>query len=827
MAGNLALARDCFRQAVEFDASLGRAHFNLGNVLLDLDDASGALEAFLRAIDCKPDSATAHFNAGNACLRLGHLVEAIDLYRKALTLKADFVDALVAKGVALLDLGRAEESISAFRAALAITPNYAEVYFNLSGALLAQGDTEGAIGALRQAISLKPNYFDACLRLGSTLGGIKRFEESKDALSSALAIRADDIDALTVLANVHAETGDKNAAVECYRRMLEKAPDNAELQSDVGVALTKLGRPEDSLPVFRRALELSPDIAVIHSNLGVALKKLGRYKEAVASYRRALALKPDFPEALNNMGTVLHKLGQVAEAEKSYRSALALQPTNSDIHNNIGTLCQNLGHLTEAASSYRRSLECDPSYIDAYSNLGSVLAELGQLEQATECYKKALELDPQYAIAHSNLLFTNNYMSEHSSSPLLVEARQFGEMVAAQAKPFTSWKCPPEINRKLRVGIVSADFRQHPVGYFAENVLRAVAKHAASRVSLIALSNHPQYDEFTKRIKSACAAWHDVYGMSDQQLANLIHDEAIDILIDLSGHTAENRLPAFAWKAAPVQVTWLGYFATTGVSEIDYLIADPWTLPPEEEQFFTERIWRLPETRLCFTPPKVDLPVSGLPALTSGQITFGCFNNLTKVTDMVVAVWSTILKTVPKSRLFMKARALQETTVQEELISRFSKYGIGRERLILEGYVPRSDYLAAYHRIDIGLDPFPYPGGTTTAEALWMGVPVLTLAGERFLARQGVGLLMNAGLPDWVATDQEDYVSRAVANASNLEHLASLRAGLRQQVLASPIFDATRFARHFEAALRGMWEKWCHDQDPLPSKQTSSLPAAE
>ena len=313
----------------------------------------------------------------------------------------------------------------------------------------------------------------------------------------------------------------------------------------------------------------------------------------------------------------------------------------------------------------------------------------------------------------------------------------------------------------------------------------------------------------SERIKGLCAGWRLVSGFSDKVLAQRIHQDAIDILIDLSGHSAHNRLPVFGWKPAPVQVSWLGYFATTGVAEMDYLIADPWTLPESQEEHFTETIWRLPETRLCFTVPDEVVPVSLLPALSNHCVTFGCFNNLSKINDEVVALWSRILKAVPGSRLFLKFQQLGEKSVCQHVAQRFARYGVEESRLTMEGYDARVAYLSAYHRVDIGLDPFPYPGGTTTVESLWMGVPVLTLAGERFLSRQGVGLLMNAGLPDWVAKDKEDYVARAVKHARDLPRLALLRSRLRQQVLASPIFDAERFAGHFEDALRGMWKKWC------------------
>jgi predicted O-linked N-acetylglucosamine transferase (SPINDLY family) len=303
-----------------------------------------------------------------------------------------------------------------------------------------------------------------------------------------------------------------------------------------------------------------------------------------------------------------------------------------------------------------------------------------------------------------------------------------------------------------------------------------------------------------------------VVQLSDEALAHQIHDDKIDILFDLSGHTAHNRLPVFAWKPAPIQVTWMGYFATTGVEAIDYLIADSWTLLETEEIHFTENIWRLPETRLCFTSPNVDVPLAPLPSLANGYITFGCFNNLAKMNDDVVALWARVLLSISRSRIILKAKQLDEAMVRQSIVERFDIHGISADRIVLEGIEHRANYLAAYHRVDIALDPFPFTGGTTSAEALWMGVPVLTLAGKRFLSRQGVGLLMNAGLPEWIAVDAEDYVDRAILHAGDLTRLVALRNGLRQQLLLSPIFDAPRFACHFEAALRGMWVSWLSHQ---------------
>ena len=403
-------------------------------------------------------------------------------------------------------------------------------------------------------------------------------------------------------------------------------------------------------------------------------------------------------------------------------------------------------------------------------------------------------------------------MEEQTPESLLEEAKIFGEIAARQANSITSWNNAPDPERCLRVGFVSADLNFHPVGFFIEGVLHALASRDSGKLDIFAYTNNSRVDGVSQRIKSLCHHWTEVFGLMDYELAELIQKDEIDILIDLSGHSGRNRLPVFAWKPAPIQVTWLGYFATTGLEAIDYLIADPWTLPESEEANFTESIWRLPDTRLCFTPPDTNVVIRPLPALAEKTITFGCFNNLNKMNDTVIAVWARLLTEVPNSRLYLKARQLYRPSAHAEVIERFKRHGILPSRLVLEGPEERANYLAAYNRVDIALDPFPYTGGTTTAEALWMGVPVLTMSGKHFLARQGVGLLMNAGLPDWIASDPDDYVARAVSHANDLEGLADLRTRLRAQVLSSPVFDAARFAMHFEAALRGMWKKWCAEQ---------------
>ncbi|MFI4979306.1 MAG: tetratricopeptide repeat protein, partial [Nevskiales bacterium] len=767
----------------------------LGALLKQMGRTGDALLPMQKAAALSPNDPESHHNLGNALRELGRLDEAEASCRRALLINPGYAEAHCNLGAIQQKLLRPGEAEASFRRAIQIEPQHAEAHYNLGNTLRELGRPGEAEASYRQALQTKPRFADAHVNLGIALQELERPDEAEAS----------------------------------YRQALQLAPHSAHAHCNLGIALDKLGRPDEAEASCRRALQIDPDYADAHLHLGNILQKLERPHETEASYRRALQLKPDFAEAHCNLGSALQDSWQFAEAEASCRRALQLKPDFAEAHCNLGIALHELGRLAEAEASYRRVLQLKPDFTEAHCNLGNTLKDLGRLDEAVASYRRALEIKPDFTEAHSNLLFSNNYLSDQPAAMLQAEARRFGALAAQKANPAQTWPNLPEPGRCLRVGLVSGDFCSHPVGFFVESALAALASHACGRLEFTGYHSYFLTDALTERIKACCRGWHSTMGLSDTRLAQLIRDDGIDILIDLSGHTAHNRLPMFAWKPAPVQASWLGYFATTGVAAMDYLIADPWTLPETEEVNFTEAIWRLPETRLCFTPPDTEVKVSPLPALTNGHVTFGCFNSLSKMNDAVVALWARVLHAVPQSRLFLKAKQLGEASVRQSVRQRFAAQGIGADRLTLESSSPRPDYLAAYGRVDIALDPFPYPGGATTAEALWMGVPVLTLAGERFLARQGVGLLANAGLPDWIAADADDYAARAVAHAGDLPRLAALRAGLRQQVLGSPIFDAPRFARHFEAALRGMWATWCNRCDPQLNQQqrTEATEASE
>jgi protein O-GlcNAc transferase len=670
--------------------------------------------------------------------------------------------------VVLKQNGSINESLIASQKSVELDPQDAKAHNNLGVILKELGRLEEAEASLRQAITLKPDYAGAHYNLGNTLQKLGRLDEAEASYTQAIALK----------------------------------PNYVEAYSNLGNIMNELGRLDEAGASFTQVITLKPDYAEAHNNLGITLEKQGRLKEAEASYRKAITLKPDYAEAHSNLCNTLKKLGRLDEAKASFTQAITLKPDYAEAHNNLGTTLKKLGRLDEAKASFTQAITLKPDLAEAHNNLGNIMNELGRLEEGETSYRKAIELKPDYTKAHSNLLFLySGFMYE--SSHYLKKAREYGQQIAKSVvSKYSTWLCVGN-TKILRVGMVSGDLKNHPVGYFLEEFLNQLGEFD---FELYAYTTQSNEDDLTLRIKPGFTRWKSLVGISDVDAADHIYNDGIHILIDLSGHTAQNRLPIFAWKPAPVQISWLGYFASTGVAEIDYILGDPYVTPTEEANHFIEKIWQLPESYICFTEPEVDIDVMSLPALDKKRVTFGCFNKIARITDPVVRVWSEILHAVPTAVLFLKDKYFEVESVRDSFYDRFKVNGIQKDRLILEGLSPRSKYLAAYNRVDIALSPFPYGGGTTSAEGLWMGVPVITMQGNHFLSHLGESIANNTGLSDWIAVDEEDYVAKAIAFSTNLEGLEKLRSRLRAQVLSRPLFDAERFANHFKNALRGMWK---------------------
>lgn len=734
-------------------------------------------------------------------LQTGNMEEAEQLYRAVLQLDANHPDANHALARLAANRGQMEAAAHLFTTALLTDPARENVWLDYLEVLSAAGEFDAARQTLslsqKHGLQLRGAVIDHLVTKAPSAGltpsssAHKSSPQPSPAELNALqqAFLAKDFQALERLGK---------AAVTAY-------PDATPGWRALSLAYFNTNRVDLALPPTQRLTELTPADAQAHANLGLMYMALRRLPEAEASLLRAVELDPEVADTHTNLGTVRRDQNRYAEAELCYRQALALEPSHSIAHANLGVVLSELGNYRDADVSLRTALALNPNDSAALGTLATVLVKQGRLEEAEPILHRALEIKPDHFGAYNMLLFVSNYTHTAQTAETRELAVQFGKLLTqTTTRRYAEWNCEPRPQR-LKVGMVSGDLHGHPIGYFIEALLSHIDP---KRVEVIAYSSMPprKHDAVTTRLRGLFSEWHDLRLATPEKAAEQIHLDGIHVLIDLSGHTSDNRLQVFAMKPAPVQATWLGYFATTGVAEMDYFIGDPWLCPPEEEKDFTEAVRRLPQTWLCFTPPEQDVAVAELPARKNGCVTFGCFNNLNKMNDAVVTLWADVLHKVPSSRLLLKAPQLSDANACELTRSRFAAQGITAERLLLEGPSTRTDYLAAYGQVDLCLDPFPYPGGTTSVEALWMGVPVLTLRGNRFLSHLGESIAHNIDLPEWIAADKSDYVAKAAHFASDLTALAALRRGLRARMQNSPLLDAPRFARGFEALLWSMWE---------------------
>ena len=630
-----------------------------------------------------------------------------------------------------------------------------------------------------------------------------RLEEAATLYSKILEADPRHADANHLLGVIAFQLGRNEVAADLIGMAIAANRSNPAFHSNLGNALNGMGRLDDALAAYDRALRLRPDYADAHYNRGNVLQDMGRLDDALAAYDTALRLRPDLAETHNNRGNTLREMGRLDDALAAYDSALRLRPDYADAHNNRGNALFGMGRLGDALAAYDTALRLRPDFADAHYNRGNALRDMARLDDALSAYDTALSLRPDYADAHSNKLLALHYGAFDARGAIAAQARAFGASVNRAGAP-QAFANPPVPDRRLRIGYVSGDLRRHPVGYFLQSILR---NHASDAVEVFCYSNNLKDDDLTASFQSDADHWRRLRGLTDEAAATLIRADAIDILVDMSGHTALNRLPLFARRPAPVQVSWLGYFGTTGLTAMDYVLADRFVVPPGEDDAFTEQVWRMPGSYLCFMPPDMDVPVRSRDV--QGPITFGSFNNLAKLSSHTAALWARVVQSVPQSRLLLKTSQLADAAVCQAVRERFASHGIEADRLVLEGPSPRADLLASYNRVDIALDPYPYGGGTTTAEALWMGAPVVTLRGGTWTGRVSESILSSVGLSDMVAGSQEAYVDLAATLAADQDRRTALHATLRSRLEASPFCDGAGFTRQLEDAWRGMWKHWC------------------
>ena len=774
--GRLAEAERSVRQALAIDPAHGDAYFQLGTIHDALGRLDAAEAAYTEVTRLLPRSVDGHNGLAMALMKRNNMPAAAAALRRVLELRPTDATAELNLALVLDQLGKLDEAIAHARRGVELMPNLAEAHVNLGMLLDKQQRLPEAVACYRQALELKPGLAAGYYNLGLVLYKQNDAAAAVAHFRRAIELQPNHVEAQSCLASLLDHQGQLDEAAEFYRRVIAAQPGARAAQRRFALLLAKQGKLDDAAAWCRQSLVLEPGDAAGHDALGFILAKQGRLDDAAACFRRAIELNPKFAVAHNHLGAILDKQSRFEEATPCFQAATQLQP----------------------------------DFAEAHSNLGLAMLRLGRIDQAIANFRNAQAIDPALVGAHSNMLLVLQYRPDITPAELLAEHRVFDER---HARPLASQWRPhansPDEHRPLRIGFVSGDLGVHPVGYF---LVRALENLDAGQVESICYSDRVTSDALTKRLRSAAHSWRDVALVDDARLAEQIRADAVDVLVDLAGHTSVNRLLVFARKPAPVQMTWLGYVGTTGLTAIDYLLADRHEVPVEAEAFVAERVLRLPDGYVCYDPPAYAPEVSSLPALAAGHVTFGSFSNPAKINADVVAAWSAILARVDGSRLLLKYVGLENPSGRARVNELFAANGIDPQRVELAGWSAHLDTLTEYGRVDIALDPFPYNGGLTTCEALWMGVPVVTCPGPTFAGRHSLSHLSNVGLTETIAADVGQYVELAVGLAGDLDRLATLRAGLRQRVASSPLCDGPRFAENLTALLRAAWLQWCKPQ---------------
>jgi protein O-GlcNAc transferase len=662
----------------------------------------------------------------------------------------------------------------------------------------------------RQILAVQPNHPDALNLLGKIASQAGRHEIAADLIRRAIAVSPSDWRYYFGLGNALLAQGRLDEAIAAYRATLQFKPDFEMALNNLGVASRAEGNIGEAVGACRRALQIKPDYAEAWYNLGLALQSQGHADEAIAAIRRALELQPSFPDARNDLGNALMTRGELDEAIAEYRHALQLKPDDPEIHTNLGNALWEGGRTEEAICAYRGALQLKPDYLKAHNNMGVALARQGQLAEAMTAYRHALRLEPDLAWVHSNLIYALHFHQDYNGRMIADEQRRWNRLFSEPLKQYIqphANDCTPE--RRLRVGYVSPDFRDHPVGRY---VLPLFERHDCEQFEILCYSGVLKPDWMTERFRTLTGKWRNIVGVPDARLAEMIREDSVDILVDLSQHMAGNRLPVFARKPAPIQVSFAGYPESTGLEAIEYRISDRYLeTGPHDAAVRQERVCLI-DSFYSYDPRGIEVEVNPLPALENGTVTFGCLNNLCKVNERVLSLWARVLGEVKNSRLVISSPAGSHRQRTQEA---FGREGVAASRVEFVDFRPRREYLELYHRLDVLLDTFPYNGGVTTCDALWMGVAVVSLAGKTPVSRAGVSLLTNVGLPELIARSETEYVNIASRMAGDLPHLAELRSAIRDRMKTSAVMNASGFTRQVEQVYREAWETWCAKQSTL------------
>jgi protein O-GlcNAc transferase len=768
------------QQAIDIDPFAAEFHNNLGEVFRFMHQMEKAIASYQRSLELEPDRAETLRNLGLAAQEDGDFALALDAWDRALALDAHHAETINNRGVTLRYLNRADEAIDAFQAAIEAKPDFLEPFENLLATLNRLGRHDEAISIATMVVNSRPDTAMPLVNLGCALIDAGRAEEAITPLYHAIKLDPQCASAHLAIGMAFCATRELRGAELAFRRAISIRSKFLPVYVQLSFVLLQRGEAKSAIVAAQQGIDQFPRAFELHQNLSSALYQANFMEEAAKVAEKALEIRPKSTVAMNLLATILTRLSQYERAEKIYRQAIALAPNDLGVIGNYATMMALKGDLKSAIESFRATMAIGSYSADFHSNMLLYMNGLPGLEPQ-EIFEEHLRWGKFHA------------------DPLLTSTPEF--------------QVTREPDRPLRVGYVSGDWRFHSVAYFITPLLAA---HNRDNVIPVVYDNVPQPDLMTKHIRSLVGEWHRIIQLNDDEFAQKIRDDKIDILVDLSGHTGGHRLRTFARRAAPVQVNYLGYPNTTGMTTMDYRLTDAVVDPPElSDAFHSEKLSRVEPPFICYLPSDDAPEVTELPALKRGSMTFCSFNAISKFNSNAIEVWARVLTALPDSRMLIKAAGLQEIQTQKRVIEDFERFGVASSRLELLPRAPsHKSHMGTYGECDLALDTFPYNGTTTTCEAFWMGVPVITTHGPTHASRVSMTLLKSIGLDEFVADDADQFVEIAVRLSKDLPRLAEIRRTMRERMMKSTLMDAKRKAASIEAAYRSMWKHWCQQNEP-------------
>ena len=829
---NLAIKN--YKKAVAINPRYAKAHYNLAGAFHELEEFDASIKSYKDALSIEADYAEANNNLGNVYKEVNQLDAAIESFKKAITLKPDYVEAHYSLGSCFQELGKLEDTAQCYERVLELRPNFKGMHNNLGNVLRELGRFEMAVLSYKNAISIDSDFAEVYYNLGITFQEMNQFDKAVINYKKAIDLNGMYYEAYNNLGIIYKELKDFDSAISTYKKALEVNPEYAEAFNNLGMLYKELGQVDNAFESYQNALNVLPEYDEAHNNMGILFMSLGEIDKAIKSYSNAIKSNKDFIEAFNNLGIALMDLGELDKAIELYHKAIAIDSNFALTFNNLGIAYKLLHNHDAAIKSYKKAIEIDPNYYDAFSNYGNVLTSMDNYGDALTKYQRAYEINPSIDYIFGNLFHTKMHLciwdnffnnlkklkSEISNGHKRIDAFSFmallddPELQHRVSQIYSKDKFPksdllPQIkhypkHKKIRIGYFSGDFREHPVSTLTAGLYE---NHDRDCFEIYAFSYGPDTnDDMNLRIKAGVDYFHDVQSMSHKNIALFSRSLEIDIAVDLGGYTASAKTDIFAMSTAPIQLSYIGFLGTMGADYYDYIISDLTIIPKESQKHYSEKIIYLPyfqanDSDQAYSIANFSRKDIGLP---KKRFVFCCFNNTYKFTPSSFDSWCRILKATNDSVLLLYA---SNKTAEKNLTKEITQRGIDSKRIIFGEHLPLEEYLGRYRVVDLFLDTNPYNAGTTSSDALRMGLPVITLQGKSFSSRMGASILKAINMPELIAHNQREYESMAIELATNSKKMKEVKEKLSNNIKTAPLFNTALFTKYLESTYKTIYKR--------------------